>query len=304
LPPGLSLNPVSGLLAGMPTATGAATCTVTVSDAQMHKADKVMTITVLPPPLDLMTGQLVAGQQGLAYNQQLAAAGGKPPYAWSIATGALPAGLVLNAPSGAISGTPSVSGTFNVTIAVTDADSRKVSRAFTLTVNAPQLTLQVATLLDASMGQAFSYQPAVSGGRQPYTWSIVSGALPTGLTLNAGTGLISGTPTAAGSFVAAITVRDQDNRSATGNVSIKVSDPATIPVISKAKYKSSKRKLMVFGDRFDAAAVLMVDGIQMAAAVSEGAFVIKPLPLSFGLHEIKIINPGGVASVPYILTVH
>jgi hypothetical protein len=304
LPPGLALNPVSGLLAGAPSATGAVTVTVTVTDAQSHKADKVMTITVLPPPLDLMTGQLITGQQGLAYNQQLAAAGGKPPYTWSIATGALPAGLALNAMSGMISGTPSLSGTFNVTIAVADADSRTMRKAFALAINAPQLTLQIATLLDALKGQAFSYQPAVSGGRQPYTWSIVSGALPAGLTLNAGTGLISGTPTAAGSFVAAITVHDQDNRSATGNVSIKVTDPATVPVISKAKYKSGKRKLTVFGDRFDAAAVLMVDGIQTAATVSEGAFVIKPLPLSFGSHEIKVINPGGVTSVPYILRVN
>src|SRR5436309_13364424 len=106
LPPGLSLNPVSGLLAGTPTATGAATCTVMVSDGQSHKADKVMTITVLPPPLDLMTGQLVTGQQSLSYNQQLAAAGGTPPSPWSFATAALSAGLVRNVTIGAFSGWP------------------------------------------------------------------------------------------------------------------------------------------------------------------------------------------------------
>lgn len=304
LPPGLALNPASGLLAGTATASGAATVTVTVSDAQSRKADKVIIITVLPPLLDLATAQLAAGQQGLAYNQQLVAVGGRPPYTWSIAAGALPAGLVLNTTSGAISGTPGTAGAFNVTVGVADADSRAVRKAFALVINAPQLTLQLATLLDAAQGQAFSYQPAVSGGRQPYTWSIASGALPAGLTLNAGTGLISGTPTATGSFVAAITVHDQDNRNATGNLSIKVSDPATIPVVSKVKYKSGKRKLIVSGDRFDRSAVLMVDGTPTAATVNEGAFVIKPLPLSFGLHEIKVINPGGVASMPYTLTVH
>jgi Putative Ig domain/Matrixin len=304
LPPGLALNPASGLLAGTPAATGAATCTVTVSDAQSHKADKVMMITVLPAPLDLMTAQLAAGQQGVSYSQPLAAAGGKPPYTWAIAAGALPPGLALNATSGAISGTPTTAGAFNVTIAVTDADSRKVSKSFALAINAPQLTLQLARPPDALMGRAFSYQPIVSGGRPPYTWSVTAGALPAGLTLHVGTGLISGTPTAAGSFVAAITVRDPDNRSAGGSLTVNVTDPATIPAISKVKYKTRKRKLIVFGDRFDRAAVLMVDGIQMTAIVSEGAFVMKPLPLSFGPHEIKVINPGGVASAPYTLTVN
>ena len=63
-----------------------------------------MAITVLAPPsppLDLTTAQLVAGQQGVAYNQPLAAIGGKPPYLWSIAEGSLPAGLALNATGGA-----------------------------------------------------------------------------------------------------------------------------------------------------------------------------------------------------------
>src|SRR5919205_3760023 len=76
LPQGLALNPASGLLGGAPVVAGATTLTLTVSDAGSRKADKVMTITVLPPPLNLMTAQLATGQQGLAYNQPLAAAGG------------------------------------------------------------------------------------------------------------------------------------------------------------------------------------------------------------------------------------
>ncbi|HKP11731.1 MAG TPA: putative Ig domain-containing protein, partial [Blastocatellia bacterium] len=303
LPQGLALNPASGLLAGTPTATGAATCTVAVTDTNSRKAEIILTINVLPPPLDLMTAQMGAGQQGVAYTQQLAAAGGKPPYAWSIATGALPAGLALNPTSGAVSGTPSVSGTFNVTVAVTDAESRRVSKAFALVVNAPQLTLQVATLLDALMGQSFSYQPAAAGGRQPYTWSVTSGALPAGLTLNASTGLISGTPTAAGSFVAIVTVRDPDSRNASASLPIKVTDPATVPLITHVKYKGGK-KLVVSGDRFNAAAVLTIDGIQMAANPEAGTFVVKRPTLAVGRHELKVINPGGVASAAYILTVN
>ncbi|MFL6216231.1 MAG: putative Ig domain-containing protein [Blastocatellia bacterium] len=303
LPPGLALNPASGLLAGTPTTTGAASCTLTVTDTQSHKADQVMLITVLAPPLDVTTTQVVAGQQGVAYSQTLAAAGGHSPYVWSIAAGALPAGLTLNSASGAISGTPSAAGTFNITVAVTDADSRRVSRAFALIINAPQLTLQVATLIDALMGQSFGYQPAAAGGRAPYTWAVTSGALPAGLTLNASTGLISGTPTAAGSFVAGITVRDADNRSTSASLPIKVTDPATVPVITNVKYKGGK-KLVISGDRFNAAAALTIDGIQMAANPEDGAFVVKRPTLAAGRHEIKVINPGGIASAPYILTIN
>ena len=306
LPQGLTLNRESGLLAGLPTASGAATCTVTVSDAQSRRADQVMTITVLPPPtppLDLTTAQLAAGQQGVAYNQSLAAAGGKPPYAWSIAEGSLPAGLALNPTGGAISGTPSVSGTFNITLAVTDADVHTARKAFTITVSPPQLSMQLATLIEATVGQAFSYLPAAAGGRQPYSWAISAGALPAGLALNTASGLISGTPTAAGSFVMTVTVRDADSRSVGGGLTIKVIDPATVPAITSVKYKGGK-KLMVFGDRFNAAAVLMIDGAQVAANPSDGTFVVKRLTLAAGNHEFKVINPGGVASQPFILTVH
>ena len=302
LPPGVSLNPASGLIAGTPTAAGTAAFTATVTDSRSQKGSLAMIITVLPPPLDMKTTALPDGQQGVAYNQQLAAAGGTLPYTWSIAAGSFPAGLNLSS-TGVIGGTPGAAGTFNVTVAVVDANATTIRRALTLTITPPQLSLDLATLLQTTEGQAFSYQPAASGGRQPYTWSITSGALPAGLTINATSGLVSGTTTAAGLFAVTITVRDQDNRVASAGLQIKVIDPATIPAITHAKYKNGK-KLLVTGDRFNAAAVLFVDGVQMTATPSDGSFVAKPLSLSFGPHELKVVNPGGVASQPFTLTVH
>src|SRR5205823_7815501 len=64
---------------------------------------------------------------GTAYSQTLAATGGTPPYAWSVISGSLPAGLTLNATSGAISGTPTTAGTSNFTVQVIDSSSGKAS---------------------------------------------------------------------------------------------------------------------------------------------------------------------------------
>ena len=98
-------------------------------------------------------------------------------------------------------------------------------------------------------------------------------------------------------------MRDPDNRSASASLPIKVIDPATIPAISKVKYKPGK-KLVILGERFDRAAVLMVDGLQMAVNPDDGAFVIKRITLAAGAHEFIVITPGGVASTPRTVTVN
>jgi hypothetical protein len=303
LPSGITLNPNSGLLAGTPAEAGSFSFTVQVTDAGSRKAEKAMTMQVMPPPLDMTTAALPNGQQGLQFNYQLAATGGKPPYIWAMTAGTLPVGLNLNQTSGIVSGTPAAAGSFNFTVEVKDSEARTVRKALSLTVSPPSLSIETATLLEAFKGSAFSYQPGAAGGKPPYTWLIASGALPTGLSLSASTGLISGTASASGTFTAAINVRDQEGRNATGNVQIKVIDPETIPHITKVKYKAGK-KLTVKGQRFNQGAVLFIDGVQTAAKLSDGGFVLKKLVLTQGQHAIKVVNPGDAASQAYILNVN
>ena len=94
-----------------------------------------------PPALAISTSTLPNGTVGNPYSQTLAATGGTAPYTWSITTGGLPTSLSLN-PAGTISGTPTVSGTSNVTIRVTDATNATADRALSLTVtSAPPATL-------------------------------------------------------------------------------------------------------------------------------------------------------------------
>jgi hypothetical protein len=88
-------------------------------------------------PLAVSTTSLPNGTQSTAYNQSLAATGGTTPYGWSLASGTLPTGLTLST-SGQISGTPSVVGTNNFTVQVTDSSTpaQTATRAFSITITA------------------------------------------------------------------------------------------------------------------------------------------------------------------------
>jgi hypothetical protein len=143
------------------------------------------------------------GEVGTPYNQIVSASGGTAPYTFSVSSGALPAGLTLNAASGAITGTPTAAGTFIFSITATDANGCSGSRLYTIniaTAGCPTITLSPTTLPPGRVNAPYSQSVTATGGTAPYTYTISSGALPAGLVLNPLTGLISGTPQAQGLF--------------------------------------------------------------------------------------------------------
>lgn len=305
LPLGLSLNPNTGALTGTPTAAGNSAVTVQVTDSKSQTAQKALTIAVTAPvipPVEITSTALPSAIKGIAFTQQLNATGGKPPYTWAVTAGALPAGLSLATATGMITGTPVATGAFGFSATATDAESRTGSKALSITVGAPPLLVVTVPPLEGLKGSSFSYQLSARGGTPSYTWSVTSGALPSGLNLNSTGGLISGVPTVAGLFSLILTVRDQASVSATANIQITLIDPETIPAIRKVKYKGG-RKLIVLGDRINPAAVLLVDGNQTSATVTDGSFVLKPIALAQGSHQVRIVNPGGVFSAPFGFTV-
>ncbi len=232
LPSGLSLNLTTGAITGTPDDTvGPKQFMAQVTDSG-SQSDTQDLVVALADPLTVTTTSLPGGTVGQAYSQVVAATGGKSPYAWSLATGSLPPGLALNASTGAVTGTPTTAGTFGFTVQATDAGNpvRTATQALSISLVAP-LTITTTSLAAGTVGQSYSQTLSASGGQTPYTWSVASGSLPPGLSLNSATGAVTGTPTAAGTygFVAQVTDGAQTD---TQTLSITVSSTAALVISS------------------------------------------------------------------------
>jgi len=162
--------------------------------------------------LVITTTSLPDGQVGVYYKQTLHAKGGVEPYSWSLLSGGLPGGMGLNGGTGVIDGTPGVCGMWSFTVQVSDSQTPPATdtQDLTLTIIPADLVITTPSLISGQIGVAYSATLAAEGGIPPYTWSILSGSLPTGLSLNASTGEISGTPSVAGTC--AFTVRVSDTQ--------------------------------------------------------------------------------------------
>ncbi len=214
LPTGLTFNAATRTFSGTPTQSGTFNISVTVTDSTGGTAATVTnnySLVIATPSLTLTpaAGALPAGTGGTAYTQNFVASGGVAPYSYALASGALPAGLSLSA-SGALTGTPTVAGTFNFSVRATDSTTGTagtVTNAYTLLVSAPTITINPPTLPGAIFGIPYTHVLTAVGGTAPHTYAITAGALPAGITLGSN-GRFSGAATATGSFTFTVTATD------------------------------------------------------------------------------------------------
>ncbi|MGD0246911.1 MAG: putative Ig domain-containing protein, partial [Streptosporangiaceae bacterium] len=247
LPPGLSLNPVTGVLSGTPTTAGSYQFIIAATDSSpTHRAGatvyilQITSAALTPAALTLAPATLPAAITAMAtfsnqprlcnaefYKEQITASGGTPPYTFSIGSGVLPPGLSLNPDTGAISGTaePGFSKThYPFTVSVTDSSVPPITASHSYTINDDSCTplilaqeilppaITTSSIIPLTcLAKPYTGQMTASGGTSPYTFSITKGGLPPGLSLNPDTGVISGTPVpepASGSYSFIVTVTD------------------------------------------------------------------------------------------------
>ncbi|CAG0928150.1 partial Serine/threonine-protein kinase PknD, partial [Planctomycetaceae bacterium] len=216
LPPGLSLGAggtPSTSLQGTPTAAGNFLFTVEAADSASNTDQQALNLTI-HPAAQITTTSLPTGTTNFSYSSPITASGGMGSYAWSVTSGTVPPGLIMpstGTPSALFAGVPNTPGTFNFTVRVDEPGGSFATQAYSVLIVSP-ISISPVTLPGATTTLAYGATITGSGGSAlGYTWDILSGALPPGLTLAASgtpSTSLSGVPNQAGNYQFTVRVTD------------------------------------------------------------------------------------------------
>ena len=208
LPPGMTLNPVTGSVSGMPTAAGSYVFQVGVTDLPLphHGSQNFgisispqgggIRVAVTPTSVNVVSGQVQAFTATVTGTENTGVS-------WAASAGTITTGGSFTAPV--------VSSVTNVYVTATsNADSKiqGIATAVVVPPNVQALTITTGNLPDGRTGSSYDAALNATGGTQPYSWAISQGQIPQGLALSQSDGQIAGTPATAGGYSFAVTVTD------------------------------------------------------------------------------------------------
>lgn len=208
LPPGLSLGAATGTISGTPTQAGtfAFTLAVTASSSLSGTQQFQITVANATPISVSVTPQTASVASG--GTQQFSATvsnTSNTAVTWSANVGTISSGGLYQAPT--------VSSTTNAIVKATSVANPSAfgTASVTITANSSSpLSITTTSLPSATEGTGYSYTLSATGGTTPYSWTVVSGSLPSSITLQA-SGLLSGTPSEAGQFTFTVQVSDSSS---------------------------------------------------------------------------------------------
>jgi subtilisin family serine protease/PKD repeat protein len=296
LPAGLTVNTGTGSISGTPTASGTFAVLVKASNLG-GEGSAVVNLTILPPAPVITSGTTISARVDEAIRYHITS----EPEAQSYGASGLPADLTLNGVSGEISGHVEQVGSYPVILSATGTGGTGTLAVMLTILPRPPPEITSPLSISGKYGKAFNYQ--ITATHKPASYGAAS--LPAGLTINPGSGVISGTPTEVGSFGVAITATNESGSDS--ETLALVIHPPDAPVITSPGTASGQvgQVFSYIIAASNAPTAFAAEGLPGGLSVNSGSGLVSGTPTASGSFAVvvKASNLGGEASAVVNVTI-